>query len=173
MDGDDPAAGPGQLVDGAVEELAGVGADRAPARAGSLPCARPISASTRRACSAWKSSTAAEFWPSCSGTSTARRKRVIPIQKSSRTRTSACRRRPSHWRIACKSSDAGIVEVVMQPLLELIENDQHLGFGAIATVPSRRAAAASARLAVAGRPGNFRRRAASRRDSVPSAEAST
>ena len=56
----------------------------------------------------------------------ARRNRVIPIQKSSRTSISACSRRPSHWRIACTSSELGIIDVVVQPLLELIKDDQDL-----------------------------------------------
>ena len=49
-------------------------------------------------------STAAELWPSTSGTSRSRMKRVAAIQKSSRTMTTACSRMPSHCLRAATSS---------------------------------------------------------------------
>src|SRR5205807_922618 len=56
---------------------------------GNAPNARPNAASTLRAWRGSNRSTAAELWPSTSGTSSSRMKRVVAIQKSSRTRTSA------------------------------------------------------------------------------------
>ena len=52
--------------------------------------------------------------------------RVAAIQKSSRTMTMHCTRPPSHCRRACTSSVFVLVLLRVQPLLELVENDQHL-----------------------------------------------
>ena len=61
------------------------------------------------------------------GESPARRmKRVAAIQKSSRTMTMHCTRPPSHCRRACTSSVFVFFLLGVEPLLELVEDDQHL-----------------------------------------------
>ena len=52
--------------------------------------------------------------------------RVAAIQKSSRTMTTHCTRPPSHCRRACTSSVFSSSLLGVQPLLELVEDDQHL-----------------------------------------------
>ncbi len=105
---------------------------------GSRPSARPKWARTVRAWSRSKRSTAAEFWPSTSGTSRLRMKRVAAIQKSSRTMTMHCTRPPSHCRRAWTSSVFVLVLLGVQPLLELVQHDQHLLARGNALPPAQR-----------------------------------
>ena len=52
--------------------------------------------------------------------------RLTASQKSSRTMTRHCTRPPSHCRRACTSSGVLFFLPGVQPLLELVEDDQHL-----------------------------------------------
>ena len=66
------------------------------------------------------------FCPSTSRISRSRKNRLTAIQKSSRTMTMHCTRPPSHCRRACTSSVFCFFLLGVQPLLELVEDDQHL-----------------------------------------------
>ena len=76
--------------------------------------------------------------------------RVAAIQKSSRTMTTHCTRPPSHCRRACTSSVFGSALLRVQPLLELVENDQHLLAGAECLVPGAMAASVSFKPEISG-----------------------
>ena len=66
------------------------------------------------------------FCPSTRSISSSRMNRVAAIQKSSRTRTIAWRCSPSHCRRAATSSVFSSPRLAMEPLLELVEDQQHL-----------------------------------------------
>ena len=64
--------------------------------------------------------------------------RVAAIQKSSRTMTMHCTRSPSHCRRACTSSVFCFLPLGVQPLLELVQDDQHLLARRQALAPAQR-----------------------------------
>ena len=92
----------------------------------------------------------------------------MAIQKSSRTSRIACRPAPSHWRRARTSSPSTASGWPCSHCSNWSRTMSTLEPPRAAR-PSRIAAAASARPQPAGRPGNSRSSAASRRASVPSA----
>ena len=170
-DGDDLAF-LGQAGHGLFEKLLLVLAQcrwRSPA---SLPKARPNAASTFSAWSRSKRSTAAEFWPSRSRTSNSRMNRVDRHPEIIPHHDDALH--PAAVALPQGLHQFGVLFFLLgvQPLLELVEDDQHLLADGNALAPAQ----CRQRLfqtQVVGKAGQRFRRPFSRRASVSSAVAST
>ena len=98
--------------------------------------------------------------------------RLAASQKSSRTITTAWTCPPSHWRRLATSSAFSSLVVGVQPLLELVQNDQHL-LARREIRPCRNAASESIKPESVRKSGHRFRKPLSKRASVSSAVAST